>query len=149
VRQAGGGHQRRRDPAPRRHLDQALANDVEGMERLTGEQARALEPGLNAHAALLSPESGVFDSHGYMLALQGEIEAAGGAVVLSTPFEGAEALPGGGFITCGPAGGADDLTCRLLVTAPGLSAQDVAAGSRAIRPTASPRATSARASISA
>ena len=106
---------------------QALANDVEGMARLTGEQARALEPGLNAYAALLSPESGVFDSHGYMLALQGEIEAAGGAVVSATPFEGAEALAGGGFSV--RAGGAEPttLTCRLLVTAPGLSAQAVAA----------------------
>ncbi len=106
---------------------QALANDVEGMQRLTGEQARALEPGLNAHAALLSPESGVFDSHGYMLALQGEIEAAGGAVVIATPFEGAEALADGGFSV--RAGGAEPttLTCRLLVTAPGLSAQAVAA----------------------
>ena len=105
---------------------QALNNEVEGMERLTGEQARALEPGLNAHAALLSPESGVFDSHGYMLALQGEIEAAGGAVVIATPFEGAEALAGGGFSV--RAGGAEPttLTCRLLVTAPGLSAQAVA-----------------------
>lgn len=107
--------------------DQALANDVEGMARLTGEQARALEPGLNAHAALLSPESGVFASHDYMLALQGEIEAAGGAVVLSTPFEGVEPFKGGGFKV--RAGGADptSLTCRLLVTAPGLSSQDVAA----------------------
>ena len=106
--------------------DQALANDVEGMERLTGAQARAMEPGLNAHAALLSPQSGVFASHDYMLALQGEIEAAGGAVVLSTPFEGAEALAGGGFTV--RAGGADPtrLTCRLLVTAPGLSSQAVA-----------------------
>ncbi|OYW27899.1 MAG: FAD-dependent oxidoreductase [Caulobacter sp. 12-67-6] len=106
---------------------QAADNDVEGMARLAGEQARALEPGLNAHAALLSPESGVFDSHGYMLALQGEIEAAGGAVVIATPFEGAEALPGGGFSV--RAGGAEPttLTCRLLVTAPGLSAQAVAA----------------------
>jgi len=106
--------------------DQALANDVEGMERLTGARARAMEPGLNAHAALLSPQSGVFASHDYMLALQGEIEAAGGVVVLSTPFEGAQALPGGGFTV--RAGGADptSLTCRLLVTAPGLSSQDVA-----------------------
>ena len=106
--------------------DQALANDVEGMERLTGAQARAMEPGLNAHAALLSPESGVFASHDYMLALHGEIEAAGGAVVLSTPFEGAEVFAGGGFKV--RAGGADptSLTCRLLVTAPGLSSQDVA-----------------------
>ena len=106
--------------------DQALANDVEGMERLTGAQARAMEPGLNALAALLSPESGVFASHDYMLALQGEIEATGGAVVLGTPFEGAEVFAGGGFKV--RAGGVDptSLTCRLLVTAPGLSSQDVA-----------------------
>ena len=62
-------------------LQQAQTNDVEGMARLTKAQALALEPQLNCEAALISPESGVFDSHGYMLALQGEIEAAGGAVV--------------------------------------------------------------------
>jgi len=108
-------------------MDQALANDVEGMERLSGAQAMALEPGLYAHAALLSPESGVFASHDYMLALHGEIEAAGGAVVLGTPFEGATPLEAGGFSV--RAGGAEPttLTCRLLVTAPGLSAQAVAA----------------------
>ncbi len=105
----------------------ATAIGVEGLEHLTGAQARALEPGLNAHAAILSPESGVFDSHGYMLALQGEIEDAGGSVVVSTPFERAEPLPDGGFtITAGGEGGAT-LTSRLLVTAPGLAAQAVAA----------------------
>ena len=107
-------------------FEQATANEVEGLEHLTGAQARALEPGLNAHAAILSPESGVFDSHGYMLALQGEIEDAGGSVVVSTPFERAEPLPTGGFrITAGGAGGAT-LTAGLLITAPGLGAQDVA-----------------------
>ncbi len=107
-------------------FDQATANGVEGLEHLTGAQARALEPGLNAHAAILSPESGLFASHDYMLALQGEIEDAGGSVVVSTPFERAEALPGGGFsITAGGEGGAT-LTTRLLVTAPGLQAQTVA-----------------------
>lgn len=106
---------------------QAVTNGVEGLEHLSGEQARALEPGLNAHSAILSPESGVFDSHGYMSALQGEIEDAGGSVVVSTPFERAEPLPGGGFrITAGGEGGAS-LTTRLLVTAPGLEAQGVAA----------------------
>lgn len=106
---------------------QATTNDVEKIERLNGAQALALEPALKVHAAILSPESGVFDSHGYMLALQGEIEDAGGTVVVSTPFERAEALPGGGFsVTAGGEGGAT-LTCRLLVTAPGLQAQDVAA----------------------
>ena len=107
-------------------LEQARANDVEGMAELSQAQALALEPELNCTGALLSPESGVFESHAYMLALQGEIEAAGGAVVLSTPFEAATPLDGGGFSV--RAGGAEPttLTCRYLVTAPGLSAQAVA-----------------------
>ena len=108
-------------------MAQALANDVEGMSHLTRAQALALEPELNCQAALMSAQSGVFDSHGYMLALQGEIEAAGGAVVTSTPFEGAGTIAAGGWSV--RAGGADPttLTCRYLVTAPGLSAQAVAA----------------------
>src|SRR5580704_19233732 len=59
---------------------QARANDVEGIEELSGAVAVAMEPGLNAVAAILSPQSGLFDSHGYMLALKGEIEDRGGAV---------------------------------------------------------------------
>lgn len=108
-------------------LAQAQTNDVEGMVRLTRAQALAMEPELYCEAALLSPQSGVFDSHGYMLALRGEIEAAGGAVATSTPFEGATPVEGGGFAV--RAGGADPATflTRLLVTAPGLSAQAVAA----------------------
>jgi L-2-hydroxyglutarate oxidase LhgO len=108
-------------------LEQATLNDVEGVERLSKAEALALEPELACEGALSSPQSGVFDSHGYMLALQGEIETAGGAVVLSTPFEAASPLRGGGFEV--RAGGAEPvkLTCRYLVSAPGLGAQGVAA----------------------
>lgn len=106
---------------------QAQANDVDGLDTLTGAQARALEPGLRAEAALLSGQSGVFASHGYMLALQGEIEDRGGSVVTGTPFESAVSLAGDGFDI--QAGGAAPtrLTTRLLATAPGLQAQAVAA----------------------
>ena len=108
-------------------MAQAQTNDVEGMGLLTRSQALALEPELACVGALISPESGVFESHAYMLALEGEIEVAGGAVVLSTPFEGATPLECGGFEV--RAGGAEPtvLNCRYLVTAPGLSAQGVAA----------------------
>lgn len=105
----------------------ALENEVEGVHMLTGAEAVGLEPELRAVAALYSPESGIFDSHGYMVALQGEVEAMGGSVVLATPFEGATPFEAGGFDV--RTGGASpiDLKVRHLVTAPGLSAQAVAA----------------------
>ena len=105
---------------------QALANDVEGLSHLTAAQAHALEPEVRAAAALLSAQSGIMDSHGYMLALQGEIEDHGGAVVLSTPFEAAEPLPEGGFQI--RAGGVEPtvMTTRLLVIAASLGAQTCA-----------------------
>ena len=108
-------------------LVQARANGVEGIERLSGEAARRLEPGLSVAAALISPESGVFDSHGYMHALAGEIGAAGGALALHTPFLGAEPLPGGGFRI--RAGGEEpaEVSADQLVIAAGLGAQAAAA----------------------
>src|SRR5579864_4639708 len=105
---------------------QARENDVEGIADVSGAAAMAMEPGLACVAAVLSPESGVFDSHGYMLALQGEIEDLGGAVALATPFEGAEPIDAGGFRVRAGGEAPAELTCRLLVTAPGLSAQEVA-----------------------
>lgn len=65
----------------------AAANGVHDLQRLSGAQARALEPELACVAALLSPSTGIVDSHGLMLALQGDLEAAGGLVVLHSPVE--------------------------------------------------------------
>jgi L-2-hydroxyglutarate oxidase LhgO len=105
---------------------QAHINDVEGIAPLSAAQVHALEPELKAVMALTSPTSGLIDSHGYMLALQGEIEDRGGAVVVATPFEGAEPLAGGGFRVRAGGAEATELTCRMLVTAPGLGAQAAA-----------------------
>lgn len=108
---------------------QAQINEVEGLSRLTAGQVHALEPAVKAVMAILSPDSGVFDTHGYLVALRGEIESAGGAVVTSTPFVGATPLSGsggGGFSVRTAGADATTLSCRLLVTAPGLGAQRVA-----------------------
>lgn len=104
---------------------QAEVNGVEGLRMLDGAQARALEPQLRAVAALESVESGVFDAHGYIAALEGEISARGGAVALSTPFAGADLRADGFSIRTG----GDDatvITARLLVVAAGLGAQSCA-----------------------
>ncbi|MBY0565036.1 MAG: NAD(P)/FAD-dependent oxidoreductase [Hyphomonadaceae bacterium] len=98
------------------------ANDVEGLSWLSGADARAIEPQLNAVAAILSRESGILDAHDYMLALLGEIEAYGGAVALNTPFMGAAAVSGGWRIEAGGDAPAS-ITAHRLVIATGLGAQ--------------------------
>jgi L-2-hydroxyglutarate oxidase LhgO len=105
---------------------QGEANGVEGLESIGGRDAMALEPELFAAAALLSHETGVFDSHGYMQALLGEIEDRGGMLALNTPFDGAEPLGGGGFKVRTGGDKPTTITTARLVTAPGLSAQAVA-----------------------
>lgn len=108
-----------------RLAEQSEINGVEGVRWLSGAEARALEPQLNAVAALESRESGVFDAHGYMDALEGEIEAHGGAVVLNAPFLGAAPVAEGFGVRVG--GDAPTaITVRQLVIAAGLGAQAAA-----------------------
>ncbi len=73
-------------------LKQGQANGVEGLSLLSGAAASALEPNLRCTAALLSPETGIVDSHAFMLALQGDLEAAGGAIAFETPLERIEQI---------------------------------------------------------
>jgi L-2-hydroxyglutarate oxidase LhgO len=68
-------------------LKQAQINGVEGVEIIEGAAARRLEPALACLAAMNSPETGIIDSHRYMLALEGELEDHGGVVALNTPIE--------------------------------------------------------------
>ncbi len=75
----------------------AAKNGVTDLEPIGGNAARALEPELSCIAALISPSTGVVDSHGLMLALEGNIEAHGGSVVLRCPVERIERTPQGGF----------------------------------------------------
>ncbi|MCQ2028095.1 NAD(P)/FAD-dependent oxidoreductase [Stutzerimonas zhaodongensis] len=63
----------------------ARANGVDDLQRLAGDEVKKLEPQLNAVAGLLSPSTGIVDSHGLMLALQGDAEAAGALLALHAP----------------------------------------------------------------
>jgi L-2-hydroxyglutarate oxidase LhgO len=68
-------------------MAQAEANGVEGVEMVGGNAARAMEPELFCIGALWSPETGIIDSHGFMLALWGELEDRGGMIAFETPVE--------------------------------------------------------------
>lgn len=66
----------------------AKASGVDSLRYLDAREARALEPEVTCEIALLSPETGVVDSHALMLSLLGECEAAGGSLALNTPITG-------------------------------------------------------------
>jgi L-2-hydroxyglutarate oxidase LhgO len=66
--------------------DRAGANGVP-VQWLDAAQAKALEPALHCVAALLSATTGIVDSHGFMLALQGDLERAGGMVALGSAVD--------------------------------------------------------------
>jgi L-2-hydroxyglutarate oxidase LhgO len=103
----------------------AEANGVLDMQALSGDAALALEPALNCNAALLSPSTGIIDSHAYMLALRGDAEAAGAAFAFYTPLIRAKAAAGRIEVD---AGGDAPMTleCDLFVNAAGLGAPAVA-----------------------
>ena len=63
----------------------AAANGVHDLRQISAAEARALETALQCDAALLSPSTGIVDSHGLMLALQGDMENSGGLLALLSP----------------------------------------------------------------
>lgn len=74
---------------------QARRNGVTDIARLTAGEATALEPALACVAALHSPSTGIVDSHQYMLALEGDAQAAGAAIAFASPVDGGAVTPGG------------------------------------------------------
>ena len=101
----------------------AAANGVPDLVLLTREQARALEPQLECIAAVHSPSTGIVDSHGLMLALQGDLENAGGMVILNSPLRHAECRPDAIILI---ANDATRLRVRTVVNAAGLQAPALA-----------------------
>jgi len=111
-------------PVLETYARKAAANGVP-LEPLSAADVARLEPAVRAVAGLWSESTGIVDSHGLMLALLGDAEAAGATLVSHTPLERARAVDGGFELH---AGGAEPiaLRCRLLVNSAGLSAQRVA-----------------------
>ncbi|WP_189047339.1 NAD(P)/FAD-dependent oxidoreductase [Aliidongia dinghuensis] len=99
----------------------AWANGVEDLRPISAKEAQALEPALACTGALLSPSTGIVDSHRLMLAYQGDAEAAGAVVAFHAPIVGGRPTGDGWSLDVG---GAEPmrLECGLLVNAAGLGA---------------------------
>jgi L-2-hydroxyglutarate oxidase LhgO len=101
-----------------------IANDVEGLRLISGREAMAMEPALFCTAAIWSEETGIMDSHGVMLAMQGELEDHGGVIAYLTEAAAVSPLQGGGFEV--RTTGGDVIVAAALINSAGLMAQTVA-----------------------
>ena len=103
----------------------AALNGVDDLVPLAAAEARRLNPELACAAALLSPSTGIIDSHAYMLSLQADFESNGGVIALKSPVRGGKLIDGGVELDIG---GADPirLKCRAVVNSAGLAAPALA-----------------------
>jgi L-2-hydroxyglutarate oxidase LhgO len=103
----------------------ARANGVSDLRWLTAAEAKALEPALACVAALLSPSTGIIDSHGFMLALQGDLERAGGTIAFQSPVRRGRCEGDVIYLQAG-ADESLELAARVVINSAGLGAQDLA-----------------------
>jgi len=98
---------------------------VDDLVWLDAAAVERLAPAVRAVAGLLSPSTGIIDSHALMLALQGDAEAAGAMIAFGTPLLGGAAGEGGIVVETG---GREPmrLAARRVVNSAGLFAPDVA-----------------------
>jgi L-2-hydroxyglutarate oxidase LhgO len=112
-------------PALDRLQATAAANGVADLQRLSAAQALALEPALHTVGALLSPSTGIIDSHGLMLALLGDAERQGAMLALCSPVTGGRVVDDGIELDVG--GEAPmTLRARTVVNSAGLQAPALA-----------------------
>lgn len=113
------------------------ANGVEGLRLIDGTAAMALEPALRAAAALVSPDSGIMDSHRLMLAYQGDLEDKGGMIAFKSPVWGGR-LEGGAKVIRVHGAEPMELACDIVINSAGLGAQALASSFEFVPPDSIP-----------
>lgn len=107
--------------------DHAASNGVTDLVHLSRDEARAMEPELECVAALLSPSTGIVDSHALMLSLLGDMENQGGVLALNSELVAVQfsEQPGPHSAVLTMADGTE-LAARHLINAAGLHAPQLA-----------------------
>ena len=107
------------------YIDKANANGVDDLRWLSREELTDLEPAVHCVAGVLSPSTGIVDSHALMLALQGDAENAGAMTVFKSPLVRGKAAASGIELEVG---GAEpmQIECGAVVNCGGLYATHIA-----------------------
>ncbi len=113
-------------PALEDILRRGIVNGVNDLRYVEQDELTQLEPNVRAVRALMSPSTGLVDSHGLMLALQGDAEAHGAMIALSSPVTGVRIEEDKKVLRVGGAAPME-LSCRELINSAGLRALSLAA----------------------
>jgi 2-hydroxyglutarate dehydrogenase len=124
-------------PALQKLKTNAALNGVEDLQWLTSDQVKHLEPNISCISALLSPSTGIVDSHSLMAALLEDFESAGGTVAFNSKVEsgivGENSTENGKctskctvVVKDVGSGEVISITSRYLINSAGLHAQNVA-----------------------
>ncbi|QKE65479.1 NAD(P)/FAD-dependent oxidoreductase [Aquipseudomonas campi] len=112
----------------------AAACGVSDLQPLDRAQLLGLEPAVRAVAGLLSPSSGILDSHAYLQSLLAVAEARGAQLVLRTRIEHLQSSADGWLASGISAGEPFQLRAQLVINAGGLFAQQLAAQTAGLAP---------------
>ena len=106
-----------------------LVDEDEALRRLSVAEVEAYEPNVSCVGALLSPSTGIVDSHSLMVALLGGAESAGATLAVGSRVTGARVLHGDGRLllhTTADDGESMALDCNHVVNAAGHGAPAIA-----------------------
>jgi L-2-hydroxyglutarate oxidase LhgO len=115
-------------------LEKARINGVDDLSKISQAEALALEPKLSCKSALLSPSTGVLDTHAYMLNLQGDAENNGATFAFLSSVVGGRIEDGTIELDITGVDGTLSLGCKTLINAAGLGAQKVASSIKGFPP---------------
>jgi len=109
-----------------RLLKRGHENGVEGLSLVGGRDLKALEPELQADYAILSEETGIFDSHGYLQALEHDAAKVGAMLALETSFRSARRSRSGWNVSLESQGETYQVEAAQVINCAGHGAHQVA-----------------------
>lgn len=109
-------------------LKKGLDNGVEDLSWLSKSEIKQIEPYVEAEAAILSPSTGILDSHRFMKTLADAFASAGGQIAYQTELVGVDKDSGGFNLRVQDKREGDFVfSSRILINCAGLNSDRVAA----------------------
>ena len=107
-------------------MERGNKNGAPGLKMLSGKMLKQLEPNIEGVAAILSPETGIIDSHALMKYFAARARSEQAQIAYQTEVVGIKRVAGGYQVEVKDSGGGFSFITRVLVNCAGLDSDKVA-----------------------